>query len=300
MSSPTTNRRVVLLVDDAVDSIRLLNEVLEMAGMTVLVALEGAQALTIASNITPDIILMDAIMPNMDGFETCRRLKQNPGLAAVPVIFMTGLSDTEHVLMGLGAGGVDYVTKPVNPQELVARMEVHLTTARMTRSARMALDTTGQYLFAVDRSGGVLWATPQVNQLLSEAGAGGEHLHAQLRDWLARSPESGHSITFDVPDQPLKVEFLARIDARESLLRLSAVRPSQFATQALQQQFGLTAREADVLLWIAHGKTNREVGQILETSPRTVNKHLEQVFRKLGVENRTSAAAAAIRCLSHD
>ncbi|MGO1233721.1 MAG: response regulator, partial [Marinobacter sp.] len=142
-------KTVVMVVDDAVDSIRMINDALEEAGMTVLVALEGNQALTISQNITPDVVLMDALMPHMDGFETCRRLKENPAFADIPIIFMTGLSDTEHVVMGLNAGGVDYVTKPINTTELLARMDVHLANARMTKSARFALDTAGQNLFAV-------------------------------------------------------------------------------------------------------------------------------------------------------
>jgi DNA-binding CsgD family transcriptional regulator len=84
----------------------------------------------------------------------------------------------------------------------------------------------------------------------------------------------------------------------EYLLRLSNPHKPADDTHALKEQFGVTGREADVLLWIANGKTNREIGQILDMSPRTVNKHLEQVFRKLGVENRTSAAAIAIKCLA--
>ena len=123
-------KTVVMVVDDAVDSIRMINDAMEEAGMTVLVALEGNQALTISQNITPDVVLMDALMPHMDGFETCRRLKENPAFADIPIIFMTGLSDTEHVVMGLNAGGVDYVTKPINTTELLARMDVHLTNAR--------------------------------------------------------------------------------------------------------------------------------------------------------------------------
>src|SRR5690606_15794670 len=96
----------------------------------------------------------------------------------------------------------------------------------------------------------------------------------------------------------LSVEFLALVDNKEYLLRLSDAPKPAAATDTFKQQFAVTGREADVLLWIANGKTNREIGQILEMSPRTVNKHLEQIFRKLGVENRTSAAAVAIRCLS--
>lgn len=294
-----TRKTVVMVVDDAIDSIRMISDALETAGMTVLVALEGNQALTISQNITPDIVLMDAIMPNMDGFETCRQLKQNPQFIDTPIIFMTGLSDTEHVVMGLNSGGVDYVTKPINTAEVLARMQVHLTNARMTRSARRALDTAGQNLFAVDHKGDILWATPQVHERLTSGDAGHQkQLGHCLKGWLAHKPEIGHSLTLDFLPVPHSLEFLTLVDNREFLLRLHEVQQPSTATAALREKFSLTGRESDVLLWIANGKTNREIGQILDMSPRTVNKHLEQVFRKLGVENRTSAAALAIRYLA--
>jgi DNA-binding response OmpR family regulator/DNA-binding CsgD family transcriptional regulator len=295
---------IVLVVDDALDSIHMLNDVLEDAGFTVLVALEGAQALTITKNIRPDIILLDAIMPNMDGFETCKQLKLNPQLIDVPIIFMTGLSDTEHVIMGLNSGGVDYVTKPINAAELTARMRVHLSNARMTQSARMALDTAGQYLFTVDLQGRLLWATPQVHQLIdiTQSQPSSEPLKIRfnkvLQEWLAHKPAQGNQFKIPQVIQPLTVELLNFIDNKEYLLRLTNPHEASNDTQALVTQFAVTSREADVLLWISKGKTNREIGQILDMSPRTVNKHLEQVFKKLNVENRTSAAAIAIKCLT--
>lgn len=292
----------VLVVDDSLDNIRMLNDVLESAGMTVLVALEGSQALAITTNITPDLILLDAIMPHMDGFETCRQLKQNPALTDVPILFMTGLSDTEHVVMGLNAGGVDYITKPINTTELLARMAVHLANARITRSARQALDRTGQYLFAIDAAGQLLWTTPQVQQRLHQGGfqtaAQREELEQQLADWLSHAPQPGHHLTLNNSREGPGVEFLATISPREHLLRLVDTSRETDTTNQLRNHFSLTAREAEVMLWIANGKTNREIGQIIDMSPRTVNKHLEQIFRKLGVENRTAAAAAAIRILA--
>ncbi len=295
---------IVLVVDDSIDSIHMLNDVLEDAQFTVLVALEGNQALTITKNIRPDIILLDAIMPNMDGFETCRQLKLNPQLTDVPIIFMTGLSDTEHVVMGLSAGGVDYVTKPINPEELIARMRVHLANARITQSARAALDTAGQFLFTINLFGELVWATPQVYQLLDKSGATEDSIAltddigTQLRDWLKHNPETGRQLQLQQLSELLSVEMLNLIDGKEYLLRLTNPSKPTENTQSLKQQFSVTGREADVLLWIANGKTNREIGQILEMSPRTVNKHLEQIFKKLGVENRTSAAAVAIKCLA--
>lgn len=302
MKSTKNSNTVVLVVDDAIDSIHMLNDVLEEAEFTVLVALEGAQALTITKNIIPDIILLDAIMPHMDGFETCRRLKQNPELRDIPIVFMTGLSDTEHVVMGLKAGGVDYVTKPINPEELIARMRVHLTNARLTQSARSALDTAGQYLFAIDAHGQPLWATPQVHHLLQTAGMQGiaeqTAIAQALCEWLRHKPESGRTLSLSCLPHALTVEFLALVDNKEYLMRLSDTPKPAAVTEVLKQQFSVTGREADVLVWIANGKTNREIGQILDMSPRTVNKHLEQIFRKLCVENRTSAAAVTLKCLA--
>ena len=293
------HKPVVMVVDDSVDSIRMINDALEEAGMTVLVALDGSQALTISQNITPDIVLMDALMPNMDGFETCRQLKEKPGFSDIPIIFMTGLSDTEHVVMGLNSGGVDYVTKPINTTELLARMQVHLTNARMARSARHALDTTGQNLFAANRQGELLWSTPEVSNALPESGAPDSgQLQEQLETWFAHNPEPGHTLPLPETNPPRTIEFLALVDGREYLLRLRTPQNPNQATAALRKRFELTVRESDVLLWIANGKTNREIGQILDMSPRTVNKHLEQVFRKVGVENRTAAAASAIRVLA--
>src|SRR5690606_15055655 len=249
-----SSSNVVLVVDDSLDSIHMLNDVLEDAKFTVLVALEGSQALTITRNIRPDIILLDAVMPHMDGFETCKRLKQNPQLADVPIIFMTGLSDTEHIVMGLGAGGVDYITKPIKADELIARMRVHLANARITQSARNALDSAGQFLLTLDKQGELLWATPQVFELLNSAGATTEtrlkeSVSQQLRDWLSHKPEPGRQLTLGGLAKPFNVEILSLMDGKEFLLRLNKSHEPAEDVQTLKQQFSVTGREADVLLW---------------------------------------------------
>src|SRR5271170_2637044 len=183
-----SDRGIVLVVDDSPETLRLLTDALEEAGMTVLVAREGERAISIVEKVVPDVILMDALMPGADGFETCRRLKQNRALAHVPIIFMTGLTDTEHIIQGLEAGGVDYIIKPIVPGELLARIRVHLANARMTHSARMALDAFGRFLLAASRSGRVLWYTPQAAKLLGIAFADFDTedymLPAEIQGWL--------------------------------------------------------------------------------------------------------------------
>ena len=120
--SKSAARDIVLVVDDSPDTLRMLTDAIEDAGMTVLVAREGAQALAMITRVTPDVILMDAVMPGMDGFETTRQLKHDKGLAHVPVIFMTGLSETGDIIKGLNAGADDYLMKPFSFAELVARV----------------------------------------------------------------------------------------------------------------------------------------------------------------------------------
>lgn len=294
---------IVLVVDDSPDTLSLINDTLEQAGIDVLVALDGSQALNIARRLRPDMILLDAIMPGLDGFETCRLLKADPELASIPVIFMTGLTDSENIVRGLESGGVDYLTKPIQPNELLARMKVHLNNARLTSSAHQALDSTGQFLFTVDALGHMHWATPQTYALLSSAGALESNLQqamvTELQVWLSRSPSAGHKLKLEEFHKPLAVVFIERRDASTFLLKLLDD-GGPAGEDILREKLALTKRESEVLFWIANGKTNREIGEILDVSPRTVNKHLEGVFSKLGVENRTAAAGIAIRALNPD
>ncbi|TWB43930.1 response regulator [Nitrospirillum pindoramense] len=302
-------RDTVLVVDDTPETLGFLTDALDQAGLTVLVATDGESALALLEQVTPDLVLMDAVMPGLDGFETCRQLKRDQALAHLPVIFMTGLSETEHVVQGLQAGGVDYVTKPIVVDELMARIRVHLANARVAYGAQVALDTTGRYLLATDARGTLRWCTPQAQRLLAvffpDDGSGGNtpnRLPPAVAERLAQlRRDSAPAILIDGPDandtRRLEVAYLSQTEPDEFLFRISETGAGR-AERALQQALGLTAREAEVLVWIAHGKSNRDISDILGISPRTVNKHLEQVFVKLGVENRASAAAVAVRVMA--
>ncbi len=299
-------RDIVLVVDDSPETLRLLTDAIEEAGMTVLVAREGEYALSIAEKIVPDVILMDALMPGTDGFATCRRLKQNRALTHVPVIFMTGLTDTEHIIEGLEAGSVDYISKPIVPGELLARIRVHLANARMAHSARTALDAFGRFLLAASHTGRVLWYTPQAAKLLGVAFTDFDSedyvLPRDVQTWLhqcAAAPPGSEppSIKLQVRNSPtgMRLIYIAQIGSDEYLLRL--IEGAIDDQTLLKQKLTVTEREAEVLLWIARGKSNRDIAEILDLSPRTVNKHLEQIYAKLGVENRASAAALAVRTI---
>lgn len=204
---------VVLIVDDLPENLSMLHDALDEAGYKVLVATNGESALARARQALPDVILLDAVMPGIDGFEVARRLKADFTTQHIPIVFMTGLTETEHVVAAFEAGSSDYVTKPVRPPEVLARIAAHLRTAR------------------------------------------------QLQEAARNTPDG--------------------LDDGTLAARLTAA-------------FTLTPREAEVLFWVIKGKTSRDIGDILGTSPRTVNKHLEHVFEKLGVETRTAAARVAM------
>ncbi|MBO0125920.1 response regulator [Agrobacterium sp. OT33] len=297
-------RDIVLLVDDSPEALGFLTDALEQSGFSALIATSGQAALNIAERITPDIILLDAVMPTMDGFETCRRLKANAAVAQVPVIFMTGLTETEHVVRALESGGVDYLTKPINIDELRARIRVHLSNARSAQSARVALDAAGRHLLAVRASGAIHWSTPQATRLVNAATGrddGMETVVTHIGRWLAEraAAETGRDMPLTITEAgrpALQLSFLGAMGPDEFLFRLTAA-SEKSGDHLLREHFSLTARESEVLLWIAKGKSNRDIGDILGLSARTVNKHLEQIYVKLGVENRASAAVKAAHVL---
>lgn len=304
MIHETKTSYVVLVIDDSPESLRFLTDALDSAGMTVLVATDGEEALARVNEVRPDVVLLDALMPGLDGFETCRRIKADPRFRDLPVIFMTALSDTEHVVQGLEAGGVDYVTKPIVTDELIARIHVHGKNAKVARTADLALNAAGRSLLAVNRTGDVLWATARAGALLAEsfpaATPGQWRTPLPLSGWLgdagARAPEPA-SLSVRVACGPeLIFSFVTAVGQDEYLLTAKRKQSLDEAAM-LRAAFALTPREAEVLTWIARGKSNRDVGEILGLSPRTVNKHLDQIYAKLGVENRTAAAALALNAM---
>lgn len=286
--------RVVLVVDDMPASLDFLIGELDREGYTVLVAAGGEAALKLLDLSVPDAILLDAVMPGLNGFETCRRIKACEAYAHVPVIFMTGLSDTQHVLAGFAAGGVDYVTKPLRIPEVLARLATHARNARIARMAREAVDIGGNGVVLLDAQGRISWRSPQAQRWIAEA-FGSESVAALRLQALVGDAGSSAGESIPLADaRTLQVRPLGPAGVGENMVLLSLSAPGQ-PQPAHRALHSLTRREAEVLSWISKGKTNRDIGEILGMSPRTVNKHLEHVFEKLGVETRAAAAALAIR-----
>ena len=313
---PRGEHRVVLIVDDVPDNVAPLHDALDDAGYTVLVALDGESAIRRAVQALPDVVLLDAVMPGIDGFEVARRLKADPATAGIPIIFMTGLTETEHLEAAFAAGSVDYVTKPIKPREVMARMGLHLRQARQAREgalersqARHALDAFGYATITVRASDGrLLWQTPLARDLLRQHG-GGDSVHAPdaVLQWLRRHLADAQALrepprlTLENGPRRLTFRLHQRVGDEDGdplgqgdWLIVMQESSDESAFSALSQAFGLTAREAEVLYWVVKGKINRDIADILGASPATVKKHLERIHVKMGVETRTAAAAMAI------
>ena len=136
MATQATNKPTILVVDDNPTNLQVLLESLKRTGFKILVARTGENAIQQAEYGKPDLILLDVMMPGIDGFETCRRFKTLDAFKEIPIIFMTALTDTTDKLKGFQAGGVDYVTKPLQHEEVLARVVTHLTIRRLQQESR--------------------------------------------------------------------------------------------------------------------------------------------------------------------
>jgi DNA-binding NarL/FixJ family response regulator len=204
----------ILVIDDDARLREQYKEILRLEGFEVMEARNGREGVERARRETPDLVLCDITMPEMNGHRVLETLRAEARTAHVPFVFLTGWDETEDVRTGMNLGADDYLTKPVVPDELMATIRARLRRAELAMKA------------GPRRSTGINEATP--NQL-------------------------------------------------ESL--------------------GLTPREAEVLFWVARGKTNDEIATVLSIGLTTVKKHLESTYAKLGVENRTTAAAMALEHL---
>lgn len=289
---------MVLIVDDTPANLAFLSDALDDEGYEVLVAPSGLSALRQLELVRPDIILLDAMMPGLDGFDTCRRLKANRETENIPVIFMTALTGTEDIVRGFGEGAVDYVTKPVRVEEVLARIATHIARSRSLRRAHNTVEALPRASLTVDPDGAVTWLSERAREIVPSASARGE-LPPAACEWLARcrqqDPGASRTTTFTLGQRRVLFEYCGIVEQDEMLLFCEPADEMTGAT--LTGAFGLTPREAEVLRWVAAGKTNREIGLILSLSPRTVTKHLEHIFTKLGVETRTAAASRALAVL---
>jgi DNA-binding NarL/FixJ family response regulator len=307
----------VLVVDDCPTNVDVVLSHLTGAGFRVLYAGSGSRALKQLEQNLPDIILLDLKMPGMDGIETCRAIKERAEWKDVPVIFITGADELSQKLAAFAAGAVDFVTKPILPEEVEARVRTHLRIRELqtelekknqalSDEIELRLDAEKQleakldqaFLIA-DHGGGILFSTRQANILLHAFFPGNPvaSLPEVVFRWLTSADRQKPLVICASAKGDLQIDHLASSDSRMlALLRLEQ-RNSFWGPKALRT-LGLTPREAEVLYWITEGKTNPEISTILDTTLHTIKKHNNRLFAKLGVETRMAAARLAMSVLT--
>jgi DNA-binding CsgD family transcriptional regulator len=256
---------------------------------------------------------------------------------------MTALTESEHVVQGFRVGGVDYVTKPVRPSEVVARIAAHVQRSQAQRQADLVLGMGMKAALIARASGEILWQSDLARERLADgwdspgepgpqrvahnacesaaldrvrednrdsaqatesevasrvaASAPPALLPVALREWLRRWIDEGadHQASFERVQSGVRrvARVLGHATRGDWVILIDEFDDAAQAID-LAARFGLTAREAEVLLWLSRGKTNRDISDIVGMAPRTVNKHLEHVFAKLNVETRAAATAIAI------
>lgn len=298
MKTPAT----VLVVDDTPANLGVVLETLGGAGLRVLIAESGPRALELLMRQPVDLVLLDVIMPGMDGFATCREIRKHAAWAELPIIFMTSVDEPAQKVRALETGAVDYISKPAHPPEVLARVRTHLdlraarqalqrqndkleaeVTLRLDAEAQLA-QSLDRALLVSDRDGRIVFQTLRATQLL--------HKHLPRHRPGQLPPEFVSAERYVSAAGALLLNRFTK-SGDDALTMLYLVEEHAPAGPADLIALGLTPRQGEVLYWIAQGKTNAEIAIILGASPRTIDKHVEQLLERLGVENRLAAATKA-------
>ena len=311
-------RPAILIVDDVPANLGVLLAFLEEANYEVLVAESGESALSQLEYAVPDIILLDVMMPGLDGYETCRRLKADTRWREVPVFFLTALNEPTDKVLGFAVGAVDFVSKPLYPEEVLARVRAHLEiralqrelterNALLRQAVALRLEAEAQLQQSLDRAVLVVsgreeiqFCTRLARQILDRFfpdHADSLSLPPALVDWAAGGVATG---AWRQGQGDLRLE--ARLFSEGAaggcfMLLLEETLIAAPGSPAALLRLGLTVREAEVLYWIAHGKTGPEIAIILAAAPNTIKKHVQNILVKLGVETRLAAALQAAELL---
>lgn len=302
----------ILIVDDVPDNLSVLFEFLSARGFEVLAADSGELAIEQLPHSRPDLILLDVMMPGIDGFETCRRIKAEAAWADVPLFFLTALDDTVDKVRGFALGAVDYITKPIDPDEMLARIEAHLElralrvalevrneeldreVQRRVAAERMLGRTLAEAVLVLDAAGEVVFRTEAAGNLLARHGGLPEV--AVRRGWANGKEAMAWTTAAGGRGGVVRVE--CRPDpsgGANVLVGLTEVKRGGGPEDLLV--LGITPREAEVLFWIARGKTSPEIAVILAAATATVKRHVANLLPKLGVETRLAAALRAMEIL---
>lgn len=320
----------ILAVDDTPDNLSLLLSHLASLNYKVLVAESGASALRQVNHVRPDLILLDILMPGMDGFETCSLLKSQPVIEDIPVIFLSALDDAVDKVRGFQVGGVDFITKPIDTTEVSARINLHLLNSslmqRLTQQNQLLKETVAERDAALALQKGLrAQSDNRLKQLVELAEAQGAQLHNTVLSLMQSQFNDG--AMWDLLHRPV-LNRLTKLEAQLELLQASvqaslsqsddetigehvdalvqttlliegellSVAPRLQSYELEQPKLAaLSNRESAVLGHIADGFTSEEIALKLSLSPATVRTYRTRIMNKLEVHNIPGLVKFAIR-----
>lgn len=301
---------VILIVDDTLTNLEVLFDSLTNANFRILVAEDGESAIDTATYALPDLILLDILMPDIDGFETCCRLKANPTTADIPIIFMTALTETVDKVKGLSLGAVDYITKPFQQEEVLARVQTHLRLRQLTQQLReqMAreqairaeaeadrnqatniLESITDGFFALDQAWRFTYLNPQAEPLLQRKREDllgkniwdefPEAVHSSFYQKYQRTATEQTSVEFEEFYPPLNTWFAVHAyPAKDGIsVYFQNITTRRTAQEELQRQYQRSQLFAEVTLKI---RQSLNVDDILQTAVSEVQKilHADRVL----------------------
>jgi DNA-binding response OmpR family regulator len=262
------DKAVIMIIDDSPDSLKLLTNILAGQGFGVRQALNGRMALDAVKQQLPDLIILDIRMPEMDGLEVCRQLKNDAGTRTVPVIFISGLKESDDKVKAFEAGGMDYITKPFQEAEVLARVKLHLALSRMKQNLEELVQRRTIRLEESNTALKVLLEHRQSEREKFEENVI-THINSLVMPYLKRLKESR-----------LDHQQTALTDVIESNLDEIT---SQFSGKLYTKAVGLTRREMEVAALIKMGKTNMEIAGLLYISEHAISFHRQNLRKKLGL-----------------
>ncbi|MCW5202074.1 response regulator [Desulfobulbus sp. US4] len=272
-----SSRTEVLIVDDD-DGARLtIKHIVESAQYQARTAAGGHDALKMVQEKLPEIILLDLVMPEMDGYEVCRRLKADPRSAEIPVMFLSGLISAEEKFKAFEVGGVDYIVKPCSTVELLARLHTHLTLQRIQNS--LAAEVRKQTVELKEKNKELQETNLVLKRLLHEI----EEEKMEMSRIMQTNIERLILPDLDrMAEAPAQQRYQLRDTIQTNLLDLS----SPVAGKNIDAYSLLTPTELRVLNFIRQGRSSKEIAQSLNISPQTVATHRKHIRKKLNISGK--------------
>lgn len=289
----------ILIIDDSPDNLSVLVQILTQNGFQVRPALSGEIALKAAREDIPDLILLDIMMPGMDGFEVCARFKADSRTRDIPIIFISALGDTENKVRGFEAGGVDYITKPFDTAEVLARVKTHLSLQDMQRLLHGEIEERKLTQQALEESRAhleqrVADRTSELKQKTINLAESNVALKVLLEKREDDQKDFEEKIMFNI--EKLILPYLEKLSSncsdksQQTLLKIIKSNLDELTSSfgAAQKDYlsSLTPAQFQIADLIKQGKTTREISKLLNISPATVACHRQEIRKRLELTNR--------------